>query len=71
MKRFFILGSSEVFHGSDAVLSFSFKTVGTRGGYALLAKANRQVSQSFASLRAESALFDDCFECPPPVMNTD
>ena len=67
MKQSKFLRTSEVFPGSNVVRKDSFKAMGTRDSYALLAKANHICAIDFAVLRERSALFeDDCFECLSP-----
>ena len=68
MKQSEILRAKEIFHGSDIVRKYSFKTVRTWDSYALLARANRTLAMDFALLREKSALFrdKDCFECLSP-----
>jgi hypothetical protein len=65
MKQSNILRAKELFPGSDIVRKYSFKAIDTRDNYALLAKANRQLSQDFAASREKSIHFQnkDCFEC--------
>ena len=68
MKQSEFLRTSEVFPGSDVVRKYSFKTMGTRDSYALLARANHNLAMDFAISGEQSALFHaaDCFECPSP-----
>ena len=68
MKQSKFLRTSEVFPGSDVVRKYSFKTIGTRDSYALLARANHNLAMDFAISGEQSALFQnkDCFECLSP-----
>ena len=45
----------ELFRGSDIVRRFTFKMIGTRDNYALLARANHQLAMSTANIRERSA----------------
>jgi len=52
---------NELFPGSDIVRKYTFKTVNApRGNFALLARANHQLSQDFADTR------DNCALLAPP-----
>ena len=68
MKQSEILRTKELFHGSDIVRKFTFKTMNTRDNYALLARANHNLAMNFAIVRGKSTLFweQDCFECLSP-----
>jgi len=50
------------------IRKISFKTIDTRGCYALLAVQNRQLAHGFSVARGESANLyqQDCFECLSP-----
>jgi hypothetical protein len=62
------LQNSELFPGSDIVRRFTRKITAIRDSYALLARANNQLTAAFADTRGRSALFTikDCFECLSP-----
>lgn len=67
MKQFVFLREEEVFPGSDIARKYSFKTMGTRDSYALLARENHNLAMDFAFPGEKSALFqEDCFECLSP-----
>ena len=68
MKQYGVQYLEEVFHGSDVVLRFTFKTAKTRGNCAHLAVFNRQLAHGFSLLRDKYAhLWEhDCFECLSP-----
>jgi hypothetical protein len=68
MKRYVVLRSKELFPGSDIIRKYTFKTMNTRDNCALLARADRQLSQDFAISRDKCDLFQkkDCFECLSP-----
>ena len=68
MKQSEILRMKELFHGSDIVRKFTFRTMNTRDNYALLARANHNLAMNFAIVREKSTLFweKDCFECLSP-----
>jgi hypothetical protein len=66
MKQSEFLRTKELFHGSDIVRKYTFKTVNTRDNYALLAKANHHLAMDFAISGEKSAHFQDCFECLSP-----
>jgi hypothetical protein len=70
MKQSEFLRIKELFHRSDIVRKYSFKTVSTRDSYAILARANHYLAMIFAISRGESALFQkkDCFECLSPYI---
>ena len=52
--------------GNYVMLSFSFKTVYTRGNCAHLAVLNHQLAMTSALLREKYAYLYDCFECMLP-----
>ena len=67
MKQSDFLRTKELFHGSNTVRRYTFKTITTRYNCAILAKANHQLAMRFAILRHKSARFlQDCFKCPSP-----
>ncbi len=68
MKQSEILRTNELFHGSDIVRKYTFKTMDTRDSYALLARENHNLAMIFAVWEEKSALFQekDCFECLSP-----
>ena len=68
MKQSELLRTMEVFPGSDIVRKYSFKTVGTRDSYALLARENHNLAMNIAISRDKSVHFQekDCFECISP-----
>lgn len=72
MKQSLFLRTSELFPGSDIVRKFTFKTMGTRDSYALLARANHQVAFDFANTRDKYVHFQiiDCFECQLPQIKS-
>ena len=56
MKQSLFLHTKEIFPGSDIVRKYTFRTINTRDNCALLARANRQLSQDSAILQGQSAL---------------
>lgn len=68
MKQSLLFGRREVFPGSEILSRRAFRIMDIRDNCALLAKANRHLSQAFADSRGKSALFQkkDCFECLSP-----
>lgn len=54
--------AKELFLGSDIVRKYTFKTMNTRDNYALLVKANHQLSQDFAISRDQSVIL--AIVCP-------
>lgn len=68
MKTSFYCHAKELFPGSDIVRSYAYKTMNTWDSYALLARANRQLSQGFAVAGDKSAHLQgiDCFVCLSP-----
>ncbi|MCL2372486.1 MAG: hypothetical protein FWC78_03690 [Defluviitaleaceae bacterium] len=66
MKQSSLLMPAEAFPGSCVVLSFSFKTVCTRGNCAHLAVLNHRLANTFALPRGKYAHLQDCFECMLP-----
>jgi len=67
MKQSYFTDVRDLFPGSEIVRKFSFKTVDTRGYYALLAVENCLLAHGFSVARGETAHFSyDCFECLPP-----
>lgn len=65
MKQFNLNLQKEVFHGSNVVLRFSFKTMRAWDGCALLAVQNHLLAMAHSISRGQSAHFwkKDCFEC--------
>ena len=65
MKQFDLQFLEAIFHGSDVVRRFTFKTMKTRGNCVHLAVLNRQLAHGFSVLRDKYAQFlkEDCFEC--------
>jgi len=65
MKQFPVHFSGEIFPGSNTVLSFSFKQVGTRGQSAHFSNARKLLRNFSAELWKHSgeAAMSDCFGC--------
>jgi hypothetical protein len=68
MKQSEILRKNELFHGSDIMRKYTFKTMDARDSYALFARENHDLAMNFSILGERSALFqeEDCFECLSP-----
>ncbi|MCL2527669.1 MAG: hypothetical protein FWE42_04540 [Defluviitaleaceae bacterium] len=68
LKQLGVQYLEEVFHGSDVILRFTFKTSKIRGNCAHLAVLFRNLAHGFSFLRDKSAHLweNDCFECLSP-----
>ena len=71
MKQLTDKRAKELFHGSDIVRKYTFKTVSTGDSYALLGRSYRRMVSTLALFRDNSAHFQqkqqkNCFECHSP-----